>query len=164
MEQDIGTWFFNDHEDPTQRVDMEPFDTIECQILENFKIGLESTKDEDKYRFACLGNVTVDIVDMMSFDTFDPENVKEHRQVTRADGFVGKRPKKCYSDVCIENDRFYTKICHTELETCGRETEKWNFLSQKWYSDNQRRWPSMKLIMWKIIEGQSNFLERHTKL
>ena len=69
ISKDAGTWFFNDHEDPKKFVKMEPFDTIECQILENFKIEFEKTKDQEKFRFACLGDITVDIIEMMSFNT-----------------------------------------------------------------------------------------------
>jgi hypothetical protein len=114
-----------------------------------------------------LGEVTVDIIDMMSFNTQNPESVQDHRQVSRADGHVGKRPKKNYTEYGVENDRFMGRIAHENLEDFGRKnpkTEKENFLSDKWYELRKKRNPTLNTIMWKIIEGQRNFLDRHTKL
>lgn len=56
------------------------------------------------------------------------------------------------------------RISHENLEDIGRKTETQNFLSFKWYEKNKREYPTLNHLMWKIVEGQNNFLTDYSGL
>ena len=64
------------------------------------------------------------------------------------------------SRIAHKNPPFTVK---TYKENYGRKLEEANFLGKEW-EKIERNYPSLNKLMYKIIEGQNKFLDRHSKL